>query len=274
MCELFAISSCHPATVNFALKEFQTHGGENDKNGDGWGMAFYDGADARILRDTTAARDSSYFDFIRSHNHPSHCVISHIRQATIGGVQLRNTQPYVREMGGRLNCFAHNGDLEFNSTLEGPLDFQPIGESDSELVFCKLLSTLKQAAKEQDGALSLDQRIHMIRDFAREFSARGTFNFFFSDGEYLFAHSHERTQADGVKRPPGLYLLQRQDHHHDHEHQQAHGMRIHTEKIIPDMVLLASVPLTSEDWRPLDAGTLVVLREGELLGTYSVEDRN
>ena len=268
MCELFAMSSCHPATVTFTLKEFQQHGGEHHHNGDGWGMAFYDGVDARILRDTTAACESSYFDFIRRHNHPSHCVISHIRQATVGGVQLCNTQPFVRELWGRLNCFAHNGDLEFESALDGPLDFQPIGESDSELSFCKLLTRLRQAAKKQGGPLTLDQRIHLVREFAAEFSQMGTLNFFYSDGEYLFAHSHKRTQKDGVKRPPGLFLLQRQDHHHDHDHQHVHGMHIHTEKIIPEMSLVASVPLTDEDWQPMDEGMLAVLRDGTLLGMY------
>jgi glutamine amidotransferase len=152
--------------------------------------------------------------------------------------------------------------------IDGPLDYLPIGESDSELSFCKLLTRLKRAAIQQGGPLSLDQRIHLIRRFSQEFSAKGTFNFFFSDGEYLFAHSHQRTQEDGVKRPPGLYLLQRQDHHHEHDHQQVHGLNIHTHQVIPDMCLLASVPLTRERWEPLGAGTLAVLQDGALLGLY------
>lgn len=269
MCELFAMSSCSAVTVTFALKEFQMHGGRHHLNGDGWGMAFYDGADARILRDTCAARDSSYFNFIRDHNIPSHCVISHIRQATVGGVALRNTQPFVRELWGRLNGFAHNGDLEFDSTPDGPLDFQPIGESDSELAFCTLLTRLKRATGQQGSPPSLDERIALIREFAREFRNKGTFNFFYSDGEFLFVHSHQRTQEDGVKRPPGLYLLQREDHHHDHDHQKVHGLRIHSESIIDDMSLAASVPLTDEDWQPMASGVLAVLRDGVVLGLYA-----
>lgn len=268
MCELFAMSSCHPATVTFALWEFQQHGGCHDKNGDGWGVAIYEDGDARVLRDTCAARDSSFFDFLRNHDHPSHCVISHIRQATIGEVTLRNTQPFVRELEGRVHCFAHNGDLEFGSAIDGFLDFQPIGESDSERAFCELLTRLKRASALQGEPLSIDQRIKLIGEFVQEFSARGTLNFFYSDGEYLFAHSHRRTQEDGIMRPPGLHLLQRVDHHHDHDHQQVEGLRIHTEQIIPLVSLVASVPLTGEDWQPLEAGTLAVLRHGELLGLY------
>ncbi|MBT8063406.1 MAG: class II glutamine amidotransferase [Gammaproteobacteria bacterium] len=268
MCELFAMSSCHPATGNFALKTFQSHGGSHHKNGDGWGIALYDEGDARILRETSAACDSSYFDFLRSHSHPSRCVISHIRQATVGGVSLRNTQPYVRELFGKLHCFAHNGDLEFDSAIEGPLDFQPIGESDSELAFCKLLTQMKRAAAEQGGMLTLDQKIRQVREFARDFAARGTFNFFYSDGEYLFAHGHQRTHEDGVMRPPGLHLLVREDHHHDHDHQRVGGLRIHCEETIPELCLMASVPLTDEPWEPLEAGTLAVLRHGLLLGLY------
>ncbi len=268
MCELFAMSSCHPVTVTFALWEFQRHGGCHDKNGDGWGVAIYEDGDARVLRDTCAARDSSFFDFLRSHNHPSHCVISHIRQATMGEVKLRNTQPYIRELAGKVHCFAHNGDLEFNSAIDESLDFQPVGESDSERSFCELLTRLKRASVQQGSPLSIEQRIKLIAEFAHEFSAKGTFNFFYSDGEYLFAHSHRRTQEDGVMRPPGLHLLQRVDHHHDHDHQQVAGLRIHAEEVIPMVTLVASVPLTGEDWQPLEAGTLAVLRNGELQGLY------
>jgi glutamine amidotransferase len=268
MCELFAISSCQPATVTITLKEFQQHGGSHHHNSDGWGIAIYEDGDARVLRDTSAARDSSYFDFIRSHNYPTHCIITHIRQATVGGVSLRNTQPFSRELWGQLHCFAHNGDLEFKAPLEGPMEFQPIGDTDSELAFCSLLSRLKTAASQQGVALTLEQRTSLIRDFANEFRELGTFNFFYSDGEYLFVHSHRRTQADGIMRSPGLHFLQREDHHHDHEHQQVDGLKIHTEEIIPDMALVASVPLTDEGWQPMEAGTVAVLRDGALLGMH------
>lgn len=265
MCELFALSSCHPATVTFAFKEFQSHGGEHHRNGDGWGMAFYEGHDARVLRDTGAARDSSFFNFIQGHEHPSKCVISHIRHATMGPVSLCNTQPYVRELDGRLHCFAHNGDVapEF---LEGHrLEYQPIGQTDSELVFCVLMTRLRQSSRAAVDSHPLEIRTSVVREFAREFRPSGTFNFIFSDGEYLFVHSHRRTHEDGVMRPPGLHVLQREDHHHEHGHQQVPGLKIHSEQIIPRILLIASVPLTGENWQPLESGTLAVMRQGELL---------
>ena len=39
-------------------------------------------------------------------------MISHIRKATQGGMNLENTQPFSREFGGCGHVFAHNGDLK------------------------------------------------------------------------------------------------------------------------------------------------------------------
>jgi hypothetical protein len=56
-------------------------------------------------------------------------------------------------------------------------------------------------------------RLQIIRDYASELKDRGIFNFLYCDGEYLFVHSHKRTQTDGEVKPPGLYVLTRQGHH-------------------------------------------------------------
>ena len=59
-------------------------------------------------------------------------------------MKLQNCHPFIRELWGQAWVFAHNGDLkDFNPPLQG--DFLPIGETDSELAFCLLLQTLKNA---------------------------------------------------------------------------------------------------------------------------------
>jgi glutamine amidotransferase len=144
MCELFAVSSSFPTCVNVCLHEFQQHGGSYNKITDGWGMAFYEGNDARIIRETDAAYQSQHMDFIRTHDYSSSYMLSHIRQATVGETRLQNTQPFSRELGGRLHVFAHNGDLEnMKGHLEPDAEFLPIGNSDSEFAFCDLMGCLK-----------------------------------------------------------------------------------------------------------------------------------
>ena len=48
MCELFALSSLHPATVRLSFEEFSRHGGLAGPHKDGWGIVFYDGRDVRL----------------------------------------------------------------------------------------------------------------------------------------------------------------------------------------------------------------------------------
>ena len=52
MCELFAMSSRAPATVTFSLEALSRHGGADGPHRDGWGVAFFEGGDARVLRET------------------------------------------------------------------------------------------------------------------------------------------------------------------------------------------------------------------------------
>ncbi len=48
---------------------------------------------------------------LRGYRVASEIVIAHIRRASFGPVELRNTHPFRREFGGRVHTFAHNGDL-------------------------------------------------------------------------------------------------------------------------------------------------------------------
>jgi len=112
MCELFAMSAAQPADVHLSLEEFSRHGGLAGPHKDGWGIAWYEGADVRLVKEPTAASDSACLEFIQDRPFRSTLVLSHIRKATQGALTLANTQPFARELGGRMHVFAHNGDLD------------------------------------------------------------------------------------------------------------------------------------------------------------------
>ncbi|MGD9885274.1 MAG: hypothetical protein AB7U95_34765, partial [Reyranella sp.] len=94
--------------------------------------------------------------------------------------------------------------------------------------------------------------------------------FLYSDGDYVFAHGHKRTQADGKVAPPGLWLR-----HHRHTTRAqarqitstARGLTIHADTATADetqeMALLASVPVMHGDWSPLAEGEVVVVAAGK-----------
>lgn len=65
MCELFAMSSKQPTTVNYSLDEFAKHGAGTRSNRAGWGIVFYEEGDGRVIREPLPASDSPWVTFVR-----------------------------------------------------------------------------------------------------------------------------------------------------------------------------------------------------------------
>jgi glutamine amidotransferase len=262
MCELFGFSSRLPTVVSFSLARFAERGGLGGKTLDGWGLAYYDGHDLRLYREPEPARDSAWLAFIQVRQIPGSLVISHIRHATRGEVSLANTQPFVREIRGRMHCFAHNGKLP---AIDQAAAFKcgyfvPVGDTDSELAACALFA--RMAALWRAGATPAPgERLAVVQQFAEELRELGPANFLYSDGELLFGHGHRRTQSDGSITPPGLWLLRRQCAV-DPAALSMSGIHIGTADGQQEVTLLASVPLTDEPWRALREGEVVVIRNG------------
>lgn len=264
MCELFAMSSLLPANVTFSLEELSRHGGESASNKDGWGIAFYEDNAARIFKDPGPAGNSPLLDFIKSHPYHNRIVISHIRKATQGGINYRNTQPFSRELAGRQHVFVHNGSLSLAWVGNGR--FIPLGETDSERAFCLLLNTMAELWLE-DVVPSLSERLDAVSAFAAQMRSRGPANFIYTDGEYLFCHGHERLQRDrGGIYPPGLHWLRRECAP-EHPEPALTGIDMDLDAANQRAVLFASVPLTREDWQPFCSGELLVAKEGRLIST-------
>lgn len=267
MCELFAFCGEYPASLRYSIQEFAAHSG-GTRNAEGWGVAHYVDGDVRLIKEPRAARDSACLGFIERHPIRSALVLSHIRHATQGAAAVRNCQPFVRELGGAMHVFTHNGHLDraVLSRLAVADGFRPVGETDSELAFCVLLERLRALWRAAAGVPALAHRVDVVAAFAEELRALGPANFLYADGDALFAHGHMRTQADGGIRPPGLHVLCRSC---DGERPsfEARGLRIVPMHEGRAQALVASVPLTSDPaWRALEPGELLVLRDGRVHG--------
>jgi glutamine amidotransferase len=269
MCELFAMSSRLQATITYSLEEFAQHGGRTGPHSDGWGIAYYGDRDARVIRDVDAAADSALVRFVAERGQCSRTVMSHIRRATQGEVALRNTQPFSREVGGRVHLFAHNGNL--TGVLEATelvLDVdRPIGETDSEHAFCALLTRIRQLWGDGAEIPTIDARLQAVADFVRTVRELGPANFIYFDGDALFLHGHRR-KHDGEEepRPPGLHTLCRSC--------TVGGTAFETDGLTisghnQHVVLAATVPLTDEPWEALAEGEIVVARRGEIVARVS-----
>lgn len=266
MCELFAMSSRYPVDVRFSLEEFSRHGGLAGPHKDGWGIAWYEDDDVRLVKEPRAAADSPCLRFIQDHPFRASTVLSHIRKATQGRNTLANSQPIARELGGHMHVFAHNGDLA-GSPLRKVFHlgrFHPIGETDSEYAFCALVERLAPIWRAPKQVPSMDERLSLIAQFAERLRVLGPANFLYADGDALFVHAHKRTHADGI-RPPGLHVLSRACK------AGAGAIAVEGLSIAPvdgaqEVVLVASVPLTGfEAWAPLGEGEILAVQSGQIV---------
>lgn len=238
------MSSATPAVAGDALLELGRHGGDTGPHRDGWGIAYMQDGDALVVREPNAAHDSACLGFLRTKNPPTTQMIAHVRRATQGARLLRNTQPFQRELGGRVHLFAHNGMLPGIESMGARWNL-PIGDTDSEHAFCVLLDRVRPLWER--GTPALEDRLDELAALAGELRALGPANFLYSDGDVLFAHAHRRRTDHGAIEPPGLHVLQR----------------------TAGMLLLASVALTNEPWVPIEEGELLAIRDGRVVARRS-----
>jgi len=266
MCELLGMSAHHPASITLSLNEFARHGGETGPHADGWGVAFYDGPDANLIRESTSAADSVLMSTLRGYKMTSEIVIAHIRRASFGPVELRNTHPFRREFAGRVHTFAHNGDLpgiedQYNIGQNGFA--LPVGNTDSEYAFCLLMQRLSRVWSGKGVIPSLFTRKKIISEFARQIGMLGSANFLYSDGDALFVHGHLRTQPDGSVRAPGLHYISVSCNYGFGRSELA-SVNLESDQV-QKVTLVSTTPLNEGDWTPMLEGELLILKGGEIV---------
>jgi glutamine amidotransferase len=267
MCELFAMSSCKPAAVTYSLDEFSRNGSKLRDNRDGWGIAFARDREPFLVKEPHPAHDSAWVKFIAEQPIKTTAAIAHVRHATQGHNTMENTHPFRRVLGRRIHLFAHNGTLTGIEEVvdEAELRYRPVGETDSELAFCTLLSRL-ELHYVNNKTPSLETRFDVFAAVCEEMKILGPSNFLYYDGEVLFAHAHKRIYEEEGElagpRPPGLHIKRCWTCTLGEE-VTCPGLKVE----LPDhqVVLLASVPLDDQGWEALPEGAVLALRDGEVL---------
>ena len=252
MCQLLGMNCNVPTDVCFSFTGFHRRGGLTDKHSDGWGIAFYEGPGCRSFIDTKPASESPVAQLVKTYPIHSLNVIAHIRKATVGGVALENTHPFVREMWGRYWSFAHNGTLKaFAPKLAGY--YLPVGATDSERALCYLLETLRGAFPGgQPGHAALHEAIAGVSAELRQF---GEFNYLLSNGELLFAHCASELG----------YIVRQAPFQKAHLVDEDYEVDFSTVTTPSDKVaVIATKPLTdNEVWTSMAPGELRMFRDGE-----------
>jgi glutamine amidotransferase len=175
-------------------------------------------------------------------------VVAHIRKANPPeiGQAWANTHPFEREMGGNAWVFAHNGKLAgiHGNPRFATSRFLPVGDTDSESAFCFLLERLALVVPPAPRQISAEQLGATLHDSVEALSMLGEFNFLLADGVHLVAHATGR-----------LYLLERPCCNAECEEA---------------AILIATEPLTAEDWKPLEHESIHVFAGGRRVGSTPV----
>lgn len=250
MCELLGMSANTPTDIVFSVTGLIERGGRTGPHRDGWGIAFYEGKGCRLFRDPSPGADSQVAEFVKGYPIKSKIVISHVRRANRGKVTLENTHPFVRELWGRMWCFAHNGQLK-GIKQRGLKFYQPVGTTDSEHAFCWLLDRIREQFPQPPSKQALNG---YMTELGWELDALGVANFLLSDSRSLYAHCSTR-MCWITRRAPfgGAQLIDAEV-----------AIDFAKETTANDIVtVVATQPLTdNEEWQKMESGELRVFERG------------
>jgi glutamine amidotransferase len=254
MCQLLGMNCNVPTDICFSFTGFRRRGGDTDVHSDGWGIAFFEGKGVRLFLDPEPSAESIVSEFVRSYPIHSLNVIAHIRKSTFGVTSLENTHPFMRELWGRYWIFAHNGHLpDFQPELDG--NFIPVGNTDSELIFCWLLQSLQKRF-----GVNLpprDELFEALQELTLPLAGSGIFNYLLSNGDCLVAHCS--TELNYLVRCASFA----------EPHLKDEDITIDFSQVTsPDdrVALVATQPLTdNEAWVAMCPGTLWLFQQGQVV---------
>jgi predicted glutamine amidotransferase len=268
MPNLFAMSFEGTLAPSFDLRCLQP----GRKPPDGWGIGYYPGGEpsASVLKEPAPESGSIRSELVKAWDHlASSIFVVHIRTATWGQNSAANTQPFSRAHGGRDWLIAHSGSLRDRLVVGGR--FEPVGSTDTELIFCDLLERIAEAGWRSLGDCDLER----LRLELGDLNKHGGLGLVMSDGQHLLvyadAHDEGRLHLCHLLPPHGKSL--------------AFG----DEDLMVDLtsrgdvsrkgVAVSSSPLTRSDGRPMEwtrvpPGHLLMVRQGAVIDEIGAEGAN
>lgn len=255
MCELLGLCGSRPFAADVTMRAF---GRRDERNADGWGLAWYVGRSLAIVKEGSPWTQSPHATFLGDYEKVrSGIFLAHVRRATVGRRASRaNAHPFEREIGGRSWSFAHNGTVKGAADL--PLGcYHPIGETDSEALFCHLAGRLSRGGR--GGRLDDEHGWRWLARALARLNTLGKMNCLLSDGRRLFVWR----DVNGFK---GLSMRIVGFHNGAARRLNDSDIDIDLHAPTGDKVCaVATYPLSPTGWHELRPGELLVLERGELV---------
>jgi|SRR5579859_7075149 len=238
---------------------------------DGWGIGYYPGGEpsASVLKEPAPANGSIRSELVKAWDHlASPLFLVHVRTATWGQNSDANTQPFSRAHGGRDWIIGHSGSLRERLVPAGR--FEPVGSTDTELVFCDLLERIAEAGWRSIGECDVE-RLHAELGSINQ---HGGLSLVMSDGVdllvYSDAHDEGRLHLSYLLPPHGKTLAFGDD-----------DLTVDLTsrgEVSRKGVLVSSSPLARADGRPMEwtrvpPGHLLVVRQGAVIHEVASDGR-
>jgi len=253
MVQLLGINCEKEIEIDFAFKGSATVSGRHP---DGWGYAYLKNEKWMIFKEPFEEDIFELKDFQLNFptNFFSNNLMSHIRFASKGIKTIENTHPFELELHEKNWAFAHSGHLLiYKHVLRYSEGIEPKGETDSEEVFCTILTEIKNL-----GYLAKDKEIALnIEKTSKELAKEGGLNFLLSDGDLLFAYySGYKSLYFTELRPPFDKNIVGEDNQL--------WFTLFTKDLDVKISIVASKPIIpGVDWRELNINELYSFRDGK-----------
>jgi predicted glutamine amidotransferase len=251
MCRLFGMTAgAGRASASFWLLEApDSLSVQSRREPDGTGLGWFDehGRPCVDKQPIAAYADRSFAEEARDRR--SRTFVAHIRFASTGGLELRNTHPF--EQAGRL--FAHNGVIGDLDRLDRHLGGQRSlvhGDTDSERFFA--LITKEAEAAGGDLAQGIAGAVGWVAAELPVFAL----NFVLATADELWAFRYPDTHELCVlERPAGGSTGGR----HLEQASAAGSIRVRSGDLAEAPAVVVASERMDEDpgWRPIDSGTLL-----------------
>lgn len=266
MCELLGMNFNHPVYIGFSFAGLMSRSGWNK---DGWGLGLYpDEKAAAVYKEAIAGQHSLVALFIAKYRClRSATFLAHIRQASRGQIAFSNSHPFNHHYQALEFLFIHNGTLD-KKQFPVQKNFHPIGETDSEQVFCFLLSKmagLRIYPVRKGEYIGYDeQQINAIYQILLDINDHGSMCCIFSDGRSLFAYRDK----NGARE---LHFTEKTHEHSTHRLGDGEiKVTIHPDnEEHGNGLIFASEPLSAGEWQSFKPGQLIVTQHGQVIANLT-----
>lgn len=228
---------------------------------DGWGIGYYPGGEpsASVLKEPAPPQGSIRGELVKAWEHlESSIFILHVRTATWGSISDANTQPFSRSYAGRDWMIGHSGSLKHRVEPTETSAFEPVGSTDTELLFCRLMAWIAETGARSIGDIDPER----LAAWFHAFNVHGSLTTVLTDGHDLCVYADANDEGHmylwQVAPPYEKLVFGDDDVGLDLTRRGAKSRK---------GVILCSDPLESEcepeaKWKKIPPGTLVVIRQG------------